>query len=175
MAYRDHETNLAKKAEYREKNREKLREKAREYSAAHREECRERARRYAKPQTTEERRAWKRKYDARPEVKERNKEHARKFRLLYPAKAKQFIIQSRINAKARLDVIAGRPRPLTCEVCDSPPTKNGLVFDHCHEHGHFRGWLCHNCNVILGLAKDKASRLRKLADYLEQTQSPDWW
>jgi hypothetical protein len=169
MAY-TREQRLAAKAAYREKHREELAAKQRAYHAEHREECNERTKRNRKPQTSEERRAWKRAYDARPEVKERNREHARRFRIKYPEKAQSIIVQTRRRAKANLEVLAGRPRPAECEVCGGPPTKNGFVFDHCHQHGHFRGWLCHNCNVILGLAKDNTDRLRKLIAYLDRTR-----
>lgn len=56
------------------------------------------------------------------------------------------------------------PRPDNCYVCDAP---GRTVFDHCHKKGHFRGWLCNNCNTALGFAKDDPTVLRKLADYLE--------
>jgi hypothetical protein len=60
---------------------------------------------------------------------------------------------------------AGRVRPDVCEVCAEPSTRR-LAFDHCHDKGHFRGWICHRCNLALGLVKDSPAILRKLADYL---------
>ena len=61
---------------------------------------------------------------------------------------------------------------MVCDVCgsaDSPgrDRKHHMHFDHCHETGRFRGWLCGSCNRILGLAKDDPDRLRKLAEYLD--------
>lgn len=44
-----------------------------------------------------------------------------------------------------------------------------IAFDHCHTHGHFRGWLCDRCNTTLGAVQDKPDLLRKMADYLERT------
>jgi hypothetical protein len=67
------------------------------------------------------------------------------------------------------ELMAGRPRPERCEVCRSSG-KHGISFDHCHQTGKFRGWLCGACNSILGLAKDSPATLRKLARYLEQAQ-----
>ena len=58
-------------------------------------------------------------------------------------------------------------RAHACEVCGGGPT----VYDHCHEFGHFRGWLCNGCNSALGFAKDDPETLRKLAAYLEA----DWY
>lgn len=39
--------------------------------------------------------------------------------------------------------------------------------DHDHVTGRFRGFLCHDCNVTLGHARDDAALLRRAADYLE--------
>ncbi len=41
-----------------------------------------------------------------------------------------------------------------------------MHIDHCHETGKFRGMLCHNCNIALGLVKDKPSTLIRLLAYL---------
>jgi hypothetical protein len=79
--------------------------------------------------------------------------------------------QSKARRKARIEAelaaVAGRPRPTVCDICNEPVKKT--VFDHCHKHGHFRGWLCNACNKALGLAKDNPSLLRKMARYLERT------
>jgi hypothetical protein len=70
---------------------------------------------------------------------------------------------------ADLETLAGRPKPLLCEVCGGPPSdRAGMNFDHCHTTGRFRGWLCRNCNVTLGLVGDNSQRLRALADYLDR-------
>lgn len=58
------------------------------------------------------------------------------------------------------------PRPELCEVCKETSTRT-LHLDHCHRSGAFRGWLCHNCNLTLGMAKDSIPRLRALIAYLE--------
>lgn len=60
--------------------------------------------------------------------------------------------------------MAPRPKPDACEVCGDAGT---ICFEHDHKTGHFRGWLCSNCNSALGLAKDSPQRLRMLADYLD--------
>lgn len=59
-------------------------------------------------------------------------------------------------------------KPKRCDVCK----KNGrrICFDHCHKSKKFRGWLCHQCNVVLGYAGDSPKLLRKLADYLEKSK-----
>ena len=52
-----------------------------------------------------------------------------------------------------------------CEICS---TECKLVYDHCHKLGHFRGWLCHGCNVMLGFAKDDPEILQKAIEYLKE-------
>jgi len=43
--------------------------------------------------------------------------------------------------------------------------------DHCHATGVVRGLLCHPCNVTLGWVKDDSRRLRRLAGYLDASQT----
>ena len=80
-----------------------------------------------------------------------------------------------IEAK-RLDILkrqqeadAGRPRPSCCDVCGA--VRERIVFDHCHQRGIFRGWLCDDCNIILGHAHDDPDHLRMLIAYLERTKN----
>ena len=49
-----------------------------------------------------------------------------------------------------------------CDICNEPATQ----VDHCHKTGKTRGALCHNCNSMLGMAKDSAWRLTKGIEYL---------
>ena len=51
-----------------------------------------------------------------------------------------------------------------CSACGS--FKN-LHADHDHDTGAFRGILCMNCNVALGLLGDDIERLRSLLKYME--------
>jgi site-specific DNA-cytosine methylase len=68
------------------------------------------------------------------------------------------------------ETMAGRPRPEICDACGGPPDKNiGMHFDHCHTHGHFRGWICRECNLALGNVRDDPQRLLKLVAYLKRT------
>ena len=57
-----------------------------------------------------------------------------------------------------------------CAICSMTPEENGrrLDVDHCHETGKVRGLLCHNCNSMLGLAKDNISILLDAVKYLEE-------
>lgn len=56
-------------------------------------------------------------------------------------------------------------RPEKCEVCGDG---GKICWDHDHETGGFRGWLCNRCNRTLGFVIDDPELLRKLADYLER-------
>lgn len=56
--------------------------------------------------------------------------------------------------------------PDSCVVCGS---KKRISLDHCHRTNNNRGWLCMNCNVALGMAKDNPDTLRNLAKYLENS------
>jgi hypothetical protein len=69
------------------------------------------------------------------------------------------------------EVIAGRRKPDRCEICGRLPASRGLHFDHCHQRGHFRGWICHGCNCALGFANDDVQILRKLIAYLERNRT----
>ena len=90
-------------------------------------------------------------------------------------------IERRHRTKAR-EAAAGRPEPTTCEVCGSDNRGRRMIFDHHHSccapkkggarrvpgcSKCFRGWLCNDCNLVLGHGRDDPALLRKLADYLE--------
>ena len=82
-----------------------------------------------------------------------------------PAGAKSAAMLARLS---RLEKVAGRPRASACEVCGTTGTiGRGIVFDHNHTTRAFRGWLCDNCNKVIGLTHEKPETLRRLADYVE--------
>ncbi len=66
------------------------------------------------------------------------------------------------------EMLAGRPKPSFCELCN---LSGRICFDHDHETGKFRGWICHRCNVVLGLAVDNETLLKKMAIYLQQKKN----
>ncbi len=60
-----------------------------------------------------------------------------------------------------------------CAICATPiglEVGGGAHLDHDHDTGMARGFLCRNCNTILGMAKDSPSRLRAAAVYLDRRQ-----
>jgi hypothetical protein len=68
---------------------------------------------------------------------------------------------------AKCEALLGRQKPDACDACGG--SDGGIVFDHCHDKGHPRGWLCDRCNIALGCLKDDRDRLRKLIAYLDRT------
>jgi len=61
---------------------------------------------------------------------------------------------------------AGELPPDYCELCGE--TGRQICYDHCHQTGKFRGWLCHRCNRGIGFANDSANLLRRWANYLDR-------
>ena len=47
-------------------------------------------------------------------------------------------------------------------------TKKGLVADHCHITGLFRGWICDKCNTGMERFDDDPAILRSAAVYQEE-------
>lgn len=61
-----------------------------------------------------------------------------------------------------------------CEICgahESAATIHQgklLYVDHDHITNKFRGLLCHDCNLMIGYAKDDMTVLKKAIEYLER-------
>jgi hypothetical protein len=56
-----------------------------------------------------------------------------------------------------------------CAICkEAPTTKHGLHWDHDHETGQARDFLCHGCNVGLGHFRDNPKLLQAAIDYLKR-------
>lgn len=68
----------------------------------------------------------------------------------------------------------GRKKPVNCECCGDLEADNNhgtrIHFDHCHVTNRARGWICHNCNLAIGHARDSPDRLRQMAEYLERVK-----
>jgi hypothetical protein len=64
-----------------------------------------------------------------------------------------------------------------CDCCGRPPNTSGkgsgiksLCFDHDHETGEFRGWLCNDCNASIGKLGDNLEGLMKAVAYLKRAE-----
>lgn len=55
-----------------------------------------------------------------------------------------------------------------CAVCNThkEDLKRGLVVDHCHTTGKYRGLLCHSCNVAIGMLKESEDNFMAAISYL---------
>ena len=60
-----------------------------------------------------------------------------------------------------------------CAICKQPSTKR-LHVDHDHETGAVRGLLCHNCNIILGMAKDSELTLGSARRYIKKYSTKEF-
>ena len=155
---------------YLQANKEKIAARQRAYYAANRDRIREQANQHYL-----EIKEQKRTYDAEPGRKARRRHYSRAYRAENPQKTNEYNIKvkpkradtepSHIRNRERL---AGRPRPDVCEIC-SKATKR-IVFDHCHQHGHFRGWICERCNHALGMVQDSIPHLLQLIAYLQRNR-----
>jgi hypothetical protein len=78
--------------------------------------------------------------------------------------------RARNNQHRRLGVKPTRPRPEVCEICYRAPRKKALAADHDHTTKKFRGWICDQCNIALGMVGDSVTILQSLIDYVKRHQ-----
>jgi hypothetical protein len=180
-AERSQERNAQKK-DYREANKEKILAREQSYRETHRAEKSAYNQRYRA-----ENRAELNEYDRERSKLPARKEAKRAYDLLYIQKNREQIYaknrakwpteyarsRERRLAYARNKIVflAGRPRPAACEICGFNQTRRPLAYDHCHQTGKFRGWICDNCNVALGMVRDNVDHLRMLIRYLQSHHS----
>jgi hypothetical protein len=72
------------------------------------------------------------------------------------------------HRKYRYRYVHGVPltkAPDKCEVCGG---SRKISMDHCHQTNSFRGWLCDDCNVALGLVKENITTLENMIQYLRK-------
>lgn len=82
-------------------------------------------------------------------------------------------IRARQLRRRRAAYEAGIAPPETCELCGKDPRaarrgNQSLCLDHDHATGAFRGWLCHACNLGIGLLGDTEERLARAVRYLKR-------
>jgi hypothetical protein len=140
-------------------------EKVKEWRKNNPEKVAEQARRYREKHPNTGAKASKKYYEKDIEAsREKHKLRAREYRKTKPELQKARIERFKIKNEAALWEIAGRPRADKCELCFIVIS---TVFDHCHDGGHFRGWICDRCNRVLGSVKDDVMLLQAMINYLE--------
>jgi hypothetical protein len=110
-----------------------------------------------KARRRERQRAW---HKAHPGY---NREWQRRWAEAHPEVQKMHRTRWRERRRLARETSADKPRTLICEVCSAV---GKTVFDHCHDCGEFRGWLCDGCNTTLGRVRDDPAWLDRLAAYL---------
>jgi len=143
-------SNYEKVKEWRRNNPDKVLEQARRYRKKHPETGKKAKEKYRSANLDE--------------CRLREKEYQSKRRKEDPEGQRVRYERWRNKKEAELWDIAGRPRAQRCELC----LESGItVFDHCHNEGHFRGWICDRCNRVLGCVKDDTELLKAMIKYLE--------
>ena len=61
------------------------------------------------------------------------------------------------------------PPETDCCVCGASKDDQKMRLDHDHQTGVFRGWLCHKCNLALGMMDDSVEKLLSAVNYLSTT------
>jgi hypothetical protein len=93
---------------------------------------------------------------------------AREWSKSNPEKAKMRNRKSNLKRKSgiTLDIYEEhyRKQDGKCAICNKYYDK--LCADHCHMSGKFRGLLCSQCNIGLGMFKDSVDCLNKAKEYL---------
>jgi hypothetical protein len=104
--------------------------------------------------------------------RDRNPERFAELRKVWRKNNKRSISESnKLNCQRRnkrLLTLMGRPMSNECEICSITGVR--LHADHCHRTGIYRGWLCNNCNLALGNAKDNVQTLMKMVEWVKKTE-----
>lgn len=126
---------VADKQRYRDKNRAKERKRSRLRSK--------------QPKHV----AYRKAYNARPEVKKRHLEIKRRSAGIKNPEIFDTLFELQNHR---------------CAICLSETTrsKRNWHADHDHNTGLMRGVLCHHCNVLLGHAQDNPETLKRAIEYL---------
>jgi Recombination endonuclease VII len=120
----------------------------------------------------------KARYHSDPEYRARCLKKAAEYRLRNPNQYREYQRADRArdpekwrnyDRKAKGLPEPDYPAPEHCEICGSRPTGKfkTLCLEHDHITGMFRGWVCSNCNLMIGNSLDSVETLEKAAQYLK--------
>lgn len=96
---------------------------------------------------------------------------SKKWRNENPRLAKDHILKSRYGVPIGWYESTLATQEGKCASCktNDPGGKGDFHVDHCHDLGHVRGLLCHNCNVGIGSLQHSIPMLEAAIQYLNQT------
>lgn len=86
---------------------------------------------------------------------------------IYWSRPQYWRARSKLLDAQRKSSKAGRPAPARCECCGDMVSGKQMHWDHNHRTQEFRGWICHWCNVSIGLMRESPDRIMKLLLYLK--------
>lgn len=83
--------------------------------------------------------------------------------ILEAAVAQERLLKPPCGSARKLAILPATvpPRPKECARCSKESAR--LVRDHDHATGHFRGWLCASCNVLVGYYEHRVKAKRETA------------
>jgi hypothetical protein len=179
MPYKNPEDKKRNRQAHYEANKDAIKQYLKKYREANKEELK--ARRAKNPQKRDPEvvsaygKAWYAEHKDKILQRHKNSREERRFGIALrssrynakkrnhePCKASKEEIQSRFD---------GACQNPGCRIPESECDRR-LSLDHDHETGAFRGWLCTNCNVMLGSAEDNPAILLGLINYLEFSRKP---
>jgi hypothetical protein len=167
--------------QWRENNREKIREKSRVWAQKWRDANRKKFGQALPPDNAEKGRIASRRRYANPKIraadlaKRKLKYRADpKYRAVQAARGKEWRGRPEIAARERARgwrrrglPAPTRPMPSVCECCGRYPNGKGtLHLDHDHVSNKFRGWLCSSCNTAIGKLGDTVVGVSRAVTYL---------
>jgi Recombination endonuclease VII len=118
--------------------------------------------------------AIKQHYHTHPGAKERVKAYSTAWNKANPERRRLIGLRNKLKEKGltmeQYDEAMLRQED-GCGICGSKEVRHSvhtrLHIDHDHSTGQFRGLLCHNCNVSLGLMRDDMTLLERAIAYLK--------
>lgn len=101
----------------------------------------------------------------------KKREASQKWRDTHPEKHTEFNFNIRfklLNFTYQDYLKLSKKQGNVCAICKKPEKNKRLATDHCHTKNKVRGLLCHNCNSLLGHAKDNIEILKLAIKYLKK-------
>jgi len=101
-----------------------------------------------------------------------NKEHRIQNPKVYTETRLKYDLDKRYNITIEEYNRLNEEQQELCAICKNKCTRNDrLSVDHDHDSNEVRGLLCHNCNILIGLAKSDSMILLNAVSYLHKFYS----